>query len=129
MLPIVNIGLDLLAQPLSALQNYRSTATILDSANSIISKNTGRKSKHLWTAGEKGKLVKAYLGYDEMREAHFVGERIETAIRDGRKFSEIAVFYRTNAQSRALEEELIQRGVPYRIYGNLKFYERKEIKD
>ncbi len=110
-------------------QNYRSTARILDSANSVIAKNKERKAKKLWTESEQGSQITTYAGYDESDEASYIAKEIEKQRQTGRKLSDIALFYRTNAQSRALEDALLQRSIPYRIYGGLKFYDRKEIKD
>ncbi|MCO6429613.1 MAG: UvrD-helicase domain-containing protein [Deltaproteobacteria bacterium] len=110
-------------------QNYRSTGNIIEAANSVISKNTARKEKRLWTECESGPLIQAYCGHDEGEEADFVAGEIAEKLSQGRAPKEIAVFYRVNAQSRALEEALLSAGIPYRIYGGLKFYERKEIKD
>ncbi|MCB0332495.1 MAG: UvrD-helicase domain-containing protein [Bdellovibrionales bacterium] len=110
-------------------QNYRSTARILDSANSVIAKNKERKAKKLWTESDQGKEIVTYAGYDESDEASYIAREIEKLRQTGHKLNEIAIFYRTNAQSRALEDALVQRSIPYRIYGGLKFYDRKEIKD
>ena len=110
-------------------QNYRSTQSILEAAHSIISKNVERKPKKLWTASTECQPINTYVGYDEADEARFIAGEIDLLLKDGRRADEIAVFYRTNAQSRALEEALMDLGIAYRIYGGLKFYERKEIKD
>lgn len=110
-------------------QNYRSTGNILAAAQAVIQNNTARKGKVLWTAGEKGDLITGYVGDDEMDEAQFVAYQIIQLQRRGESLEDIAIFYRTNAQSRALEEALMNLKIPYRIYGGLKFYERKEIKD
>ena len=110
-------------------QNYRSTESILEAAHAIISKNVERKPKKLWTSSKERSPIFTYVGYDEGDEARFVAAQIAELLKAGRGAEEIAVFYRTNAQSRALEEALMDLGIPYRIYGGLKFYERKEIKD
>lgn len=110
-------------------QNYRSSGNILDAAHSVIKHNSGRKGKKLWTAGEKGPPICAYAGWDDGDEAFFIGRQIKALLRQGFKYRDTAVFYRTNAQSRAIEEVLMAEEIPYRIYGGLKFYQRKEIKD
>ncbi len=110
-------------------QNYRSTSTILAAANALIAHNTDRLGKELWTAGEKGELIKLYAGFNEVDEARYVAERISAWVAHGGRRSEVAVLYRSNAQSRALEEALILAGLPYRVYGGLRFFERQEIKD
>jgi DNA helicase-2/ATP-dependent DNA helicase PcrA len=110
-------------------QNYRSTSAILDAANALISNNTGRLGKTLWTNGAKGESVKLYAAYNERDEADFVVTRILEWTQRGGVRRETAVLYRSNAQSRAFEEALIQARVPYRVYGGLRFFERAEIKD
>ncbi|MCI5065480.1 ATP-binding domain-containing protein, partial [bacterium] len=95
----------------------------------VIAKNSERRAKTLWTDGERGSHLRGYVGMDENDEAHFIAREIDSLHRNGRKLAEIAVFYRTNAQSRALEDALMAQAIPYRIYGGLKFYDRKEIKD
>ena len=111
-------------------QNYRSTSNILDASNSIISQNKCRKEKKLWTQGEKGELITLYCALDEFSEARYVAEEIKKLVDSGKyKYRDIACFYRTNAQSRALEEALMTKKILYRIYGTLKFWDRKEIKD
>ncbi len=110
-------------------QNYRSTATILDAANSVIRNNSGRLGKELWTQGSKGTPVRTYAAYHDIDEARFVVDRIEAWVAAGHRRSEVAVLYRSNAQSRVLEETLINAAVPYRVYGGLRFFERAEIKD
>ncbi|MBX7136338.1 MAG: UvrD-helicase domain-containing protein [Oligoflexia bacterium] len=110
-------------------QNYRSTANILDSAHAVIERNKSRKDKKLWTEQPRGDSLVTYLGNDEFEEAEFIAQEISEALSHGVGLNDIALFYRTNAQSRALEEALLNSGLPYRIYGGLKFYERKEIKD
>ena len=111
-------------------QNYRSTQVILEAANAVIANNTGRKPKNLWTDNPRGSLITSFEGEDEHHEAHFVaGEIYRQHQEKGRPYGDFAVLYRTNAQSRVLEETFIKNGIPYEIYGGIKFYERKEIKD
>ena len=111
-------------------QNYRSTQTILSAANAVISRNPGRKPKRLWTDSGAGPQIVGYVADDEHEEARFVAEEIDRlADSDGVRPGDVAVFYRTNAQSRALEEVLIRVGLPYKVVGGTRFYERKEIKD
>ncbi|HEX2029466.1 MAG TPA: DNA helicase PcrA [Nitriliruptorales bacterium] len=111
-------------------QNYRSTATILDAANAVIRNNLRRQPKDLWTEEGPGSHVVRYHAEDERDEAAFVAEEIERLVRDeGHRFADVAVFYRTNAQSRVLEEVFVRVGTPYRVVGGVRFYERKEIKD
>jgi len=110
-------------------QNYRSTGHILEAANAVISRNRDRLGKTLWTAGGEGPPIELYAASDERDEAlHAVG-RIERWIADGGSAEDAAVLYRSNAQSRVFEETLIARGIPYRVYGGLRFFERAEIKD
>lgn len=110
-------------------QNYRSTQTILDAANSIISNNVGRKSKKLWTAGAKGEKIYWYKAVDETDEANFVAQTILDFYKETGTYSDSAVLYRMNAQSNAVERMFVKCGIPYRIYGGMRFYDRKEIKD
>lgn len=110
-------------------QNYRSTSTILEAANALIEHNNERMGKSLWTDGVRGEKIRVYSAVNELDEARFVKERILMAIDSGGRFSEIAVLYRSNAQSRVLEEALLQAGIPYVIYGGMRFFERAEIKD
>ena len=111
-------------------RNYRSTQTILDAANAVIRHNTQRFDKHLWTDAGQGPQVVRYLADSGTDEAAFVAEEIDRlADEEGARASDVAVFYRTNAQSRALEEVLMRVGLPYRIVGGTRFYERREIKD
>ena len=110
-------------------QNYRSTGTILKAANSVIAHNSDRLGKDLWTDGEQGEAISLYTAFNELDEARFIVGRIREWKREGGKLIEAAVLYRNNAQSRVLEEALIQDGINYRIYGGLRFYERQEIKD
>ena len=111
-------------------QNYRSTGTILDCANGTIANNLGRKGKRLWTQNERGEPARLYVAQDSYDEARFIAETVlDTCAREARDYGDFAVLYRTNAQSAAIEEALLKSGVPYRIYGGMKFYERKEVKD
>ncbi len=110
-------------------QNYRSTQNILTAANAVISNNFDRKDKKLWTSIGDGDKIVGFTGYSGHDEAQFVADEIQKLHEEGTAYSEIAVFYRTNAQTRALEEILIRSAVPYRIMGGTKFYERAEIKD
>jgi DNA helicase-2/ATP-dependent DNA helicase PcrA len=110
-------------------QNYRSTQSILELAHSVIAKNTKRKPKKLWSDSEQGSPIYSYVGEDEGDEASFVARQVVDLKRNGTSYDDIAIFYRTNAQSRALEEAFMDRGIPYKIFGGLKFYDRKEIKD
>ena len=110
-------------------QNYRSTGTILKAANAIIANNPQRLGKKLWTAGEAGAPISLYAAYNEQDEARFVIERIREHVQQGGKASECAILYRSNAQSRNFEEQLIQHDIRYRVYGGLRFFDRAEIKD
>lgn len=110
-------------------QNYRSTMSILNVANALISHNEGRFDKELWSDLEKGEKVKLFVGQDERSEANFVASQIEHHRANRVSFNDMVVFYRTNAQSRAFEDHLIYRGIPYVIVGGLSFYQRREIKD
>jgi len=107
-------------------QNYRSTGTILEVANTLIARNEQRLGKNLWTQASAGEPIFLYTAYSEMDEARFVAEKVQAWSGQRR---EMAILYRTTAQSRLFEEEFLQRGIPYRIYGSLRFYERLEIKD
>lgn len=107
-------------------QNYRSTGTILDAANALIAHNKGRLGKKLWTQDKAGAPIALYSAYNEVDEAEFVANKIQAG--QGKR-SEVAILYRTTAQSRQFEEALLQNSMPYRIYGGLRFYERLEIKD
>jgi len=110
-------------------QNYRSTTHILDAANAVIKNNGTRLGKNLWTAGDEGEPVKLYTAYDERDEARFVIDQIQEWVNQGGARAEVAILYRSNAQSRTFEEILINVGMPYRVYGGLRFFERAEIKD
>ncbi len=110
-------------------QNYRSTGTILAAANAVIAHNPDRLGKQLWTAGDAGDPIELYAAYNEQDEARYVIERIRGYLRDTAKPSDLAILYRSNAQSRNFEEQLIQHSIPYRIYGGLRYFDRAEIKD
>ncbi|MGG6303515.1 UvrD-helicase domain-containing protein [Bifidobacterium thermophilum] len=111
-------------------QNYRSTQTILDAANAVISHNEGRKPKKLWTAAGKGEPIVGYAADNAQQEALWIATEIARLVaEDGYKYSDVSIMYRANAQSRSLEEALINAGIPYQLIGGTKFYERKEIKD
>jgi len=111
-------------------QNYRSTQNILDAANFIIRNNENRKHKNLWTENPEGEMVSKYIAPDEKMEVSFVVQNIERYMREkSKKYKDFAIFYRTNAQSRAVEEYLVRQNIPYKIYGGLRFYDRREIKD
>jgi DNA helicase-2/ATP-dependent DNA helicase PcrA len=110
-------------------QNYRSTGTILKAANALISNNAGRLGKTLWTSGEDGEKVKLYAAFNERDEADFVVNRIREWVARGGARREVAVLYRSNAQSRVFEEAFLNARMPYRVYGGLRFFERAEIKD
>ncbi|HSG80359.1 MAG TPA: DNA helicase PcrA [Acidimicrobiia bacterium] len=110
-------------------RNYRSTQTILDAANSVISNNSSRKPKHLWTDLGEGDKVVVYRAQDEHDEAAFVAEELGKLEEAGKHLSEIAIFYRTHAQSRVIEEVLVRYGLPYQVVGGPKFYDRREVKD
>jgi DNA helicase-2/ATP-dependent DNA helicase PcrA len=111
-------------------QNYRSTQRILDAANAVILNNAARRPKHLWTEQVGGELITSYHAEDEHDEAAYVAHEL-TRLTDteGQGFSDLAVFYRTNAQSRILEETLVRAGIPYRVVGGVRFYDRREVKD
>jgi DNA helicase-2/ATP-dependent DNA helicase PcrA len=110
-------------------QNYRSTGTILKAANALIEENKSRLGKELWTDSADGELIQYYSAYNEKDEARFVIDRIEAWVANGGSRNDVAVLYRSNAQSRQFEETLVTRGVPYRVYGGLRYFERAEIKD
>ncbi len=110
-------------------QNYRSTGTILNAANAVITHNDGRLGKHLWTQDGEGDAIRIYAAYNDNDEARFVLDHIEDWVEQGNQRQSIAVLYRSNAQSRIFEQYLLDRGVPYRVYGGLRFFERAEIKD
>ena len=110
-------------------QNYRSSANILDAANQVIARNENRKDKALWTQQGPGEMIRLYRADDEREEAAWVCEQIRALEAQGEDASRCAVLYRTNAQSRVMEEAFVRTGVKYRIYGGLRFYDRKEVKD
>jgi len=113
-------------------QNYRSTGNILNAANHLISHNSKRLGKNLWTEDGAGEPISIYAGFNEIDEARFIVDRVRSIYQQGHhaiNYCDFAVLYRSNAQSRVIEETLIQAGIPYRIYGGLKFFERAEIKD
>jgi DNA helicase II / ATP-dependent DNA helicase PcrA len=110
-------------------QNYRSTATILKAANALIGHNTDRLGKELWTDGATGEPIRVYAGYNDLDEARFVAERVRDWVDTGGSPEDVAVLYRSNAQSRVLEEAMLRAQVPYRIYGGVRFFERAEVKN
>ncbi len=110
-------------------QNYRSTGTILNAANAVIANNSSRMGKNLWTEGVDGEVIRVYAAYNERDESDFVIARLKDWIDQGNLRADAAILYRSNAQSRVLEEGLINAGIPYRVYGGLRFFERQEIKD
>ena len=110
-------------------QNYRSTRTILDAANAVIANNSGRLGKSLITEGEEGEPILLYSAFNEQDEARYIADLVDSWARSGRQRADMAILYRSNAQSRTLEEALLQAGIPYRIYGGQRFYERLEIKN
>lgn len=117
------------AQTIRLEQNYRSTGNILQSANQLIANNANRLGKNLWTAGEQGEPIDIYAAFNELDEALFVASQINRWLEDGGKLDDCAILYRSNSQSRVLEEALIRANIPYRIYGGMRFFERQEIKD
>lgn len=110
-------------------QNYRSTGNILKAANAVIDNNQGRLGKELWTDDSEGELISLYAGFNELDEARFIVSKIKDYVDKGAALTDCAILYRNNAQSRVLEEALLQERVAYRIYGGLRFFERQEIKD
>jgi DNA helicase-2/ATP-dependent DNA helicase PcrA len=111
-------------------QNYRSTSTILAAANHVVANNADRKPKTLWTANVEGEAITRYLASDGQDEARFVVDEIERLLHvDGRSYADFAVFYRTNAQSRVIEDQFLRSGVPYQLVGGTRFFERSEIRD
>jgi len=117
------------ARTIKLEQNYRSTSNILKAANSVIARNGGRLGKQLWTAGDDGERIALYAAYNEQDEARFVIERIREYVAEHGNAKDCAILYRSNAQSRNFEEQLIQRDIPYRVYGGQRFFERAEVKD
>jgi len=110
-------------------QNYRSTGNILNAANGLISHNEQRMGKNLWTDGEDGNLIQLYAAFNEQDEARYAIDRIVEHVSNGAPRADIAILYRSNAQSRVFEEQLMAQGIPYRVYGGLRFFDRAEIKD
>ncbi len=110
-------------------QNYRSTGTILEAANALITNNNSRMGKDLWTSGGAGEKIVVYSAFNELEEARFVSERIMMELNQGASADEIAVLYRSNAQSRVIEEALLRANIAYRIYGGVRFFDRAEVKD
>ncbi|ULP41645.1 DNA helicase PcrA [Mycobacterium lentiflavum] len=111
-------------------QNYRSTQNILSAANSVIARNSGRREKRLWTDAGEGELIVGYVADNEHDEARFVAQEIDALAEQGEiTYNDVAVFYRTNNSSRSLEEVFIRAGIPYKVVGGVRFYERKEIRD
>jgi len=110
-------------------QNYRSTQTILDAANEVVGRNINRSEKALWTENGEGEKIKVYKAPSDGDEASFIAETIREQVTAGAKHSDFAVLYRNNAQSRAVEDRLVMAGIPYRLYGGVRFYERMEVKD
>ncbi len=117
------------AKVITLEQNYRSTQNILGAAGAVVARNLGRKRKELWTRKQGGDKILRYKAADEKDEARFICRTIQQEVDSGRGLREMAILYRTNAQSRALEDALRNRSIPYRIFGGLRFYDRKEIKD
>lgn len=109
-------------------QNYRSTSTILDAANKLIAKNQNRLGKNLWTDRSEGEKISLYVGFNDIDEARFVIGQIKKHHDAGEKYSSCAILYRNNVQSRLFEDTLLQAGLPYQIYGSIRFYERQEVK-
>lgn len=110
-------------------QNYRSTGTILAAANALIRHNSARLGKELWTQGDPGEMISLYAAFNEQDEAHFVVRQIQSWSDEGQPRQNCAILYRSNAQSRQFEEKLVALGIPYRVHGGLRFFERQEIKD
>lgn len=110
-------------------QNYRSSSNILQAANALIKHNDGRLGKNLWTEGAEGEPIMLYCAFNELDEARFVANRIKESLNKGGFLKDYAILYRSNSQSRVLEEALLQMGIPYRVYGGMRFFERQEIKD
>lgn len=110
-------------------QNYRSTSVILDAANALITHNQTRMGKDLWTDSNPGEAIDVFRAFNEFDEARYISESIKNRINQGQAYQDFAILYRANAQSRVIEEAFLHTGIPYRIYGGLRFYERAEIKD
>jgi DNA helicase-2/ATP-dependent DNA helicase PcrA len=109
-------------------QNYRSHGNILDAANALIKQNRGRLGKNLWTEAGAGEPIRVFEAYSDVDEARFIVEEMSELVRDGVGRHQIALLYRSNAQSRVLEHQLFTQGVPYRVHGGLRFFDRQEIK-
>ena len=109
-------------------QNFRSTQTILDAANAVIAKNASRHAKNLFTDDAQGEKIRLYRAGDEYDEGRWVATECATRERASASWNQMAVFYRTNAQSRVLEEEMLRASIPYRVISGMRFYDRKEIK-
>ncbi|MBQ4844283.1 DNA helicase II [Pseudoalteromonas sp. MMG005] len=120
---------DFNAETIRLEQNYRSTATILKASNALIENNAERMGKSLWTEGSEGEPISVYAAFNELDESRFVASKIRSWLNAGNKLDHSAILYRNNAQSRVLEEALLQEGLKYRIYGGMRFFERQEIKD
>lgn len=116
------------AETIRLEQNYRSTNNILSAANALIENNNGRLGKKLWTDGVDGEPISLYCAFNELDEARFVVNRIKTWQDNGGALEQCAILYRSNAQSRVLEEALLQASMPYRIYGGMRFFERQKSK-
>ena len=110
-------------------QNYRSTSNILDAANQVIANNADRKDKRLWTEEGEGEKIKIFCAGDERDESAWIADNIRTMVKEGESYGDMAILYRTNAQSRVPEEMLMRAGIPYKVFGGQKFYERKEVRD
>ncbi|MCP5161259.1 MAG: DNA helicase II [Hahellaceae bacterium] len=117
------------AQMVRLERNYRSTKTILDAANALISQNSGRLGKELWTEGNEGEPIDLYAAFNEQDEANYIADSIQEWVRKGQLRQNVAILYRSNAQSRVLEEALIRQSIPYRVYGGQRFYDRLEIRN
>jgi DNA helicase-2/ATP-dependent DNA helicase PcrA len=117
-----------IAAPIKLTRNYRSISTILDAANAVIAHNQDRLGKDLWTDAGQGEQIRHFQANDDGEEARFVVEEIQGLKREGEAYVDMAVLYRSNAQSRSLEHALFSAGIPYRVYGGLRFFERAEIK-
>ena len=110
-------------------QNYRSTANILNAANAVIGQNSNRLGKKLWTKGNDGDKIEVFEAYNEQEEANYISENAHAIFDAGDHYKDMAVLYRSNAQSRTIEEALLRQNIPYVIYGGVRFYERLEIKN
>ena len=120
---------DFEAETIRLEQNYRSTATILKASNTLIKNNSDRMGKSLWTDGSEGEPISVYAAFNELDEARFVSSKLRSWLNAGNALQDAAILYRSNAQSRVLEEAMLQEGLKYRIYGGMRFFERQEIKD